>query len=173
VSVLEPRRYDAMLTSADALAWETLPRDGSRREFYLIIAIAVGLGMLLGLLPDAWTEGWRFYAIGLSFCVLGYCLWTVIRTLLAYRRARARIPAPTPLHVEQDATGFTVTTNEGSQRHRLDDIAAVLPTAVHLFLVGKDMLIILPLAAFESGEDMHQTGLAIEAALKTLDGEGD
>lgn len=173
VSRLAPRVYEAMLTSADAMAWEALPRDGSRRELFLAIGLAIVLGMALGLMPDDWTEGWRFYAIGLSFCVLGFCLWTVAKTLSAYGRARRRIPAPTPLRVTQGPDGFGVTTDQGTCHYRLAAIATVTPTATHLFLAGPEGLVILPLAAFESPEDMAATGLAIEAALAALDGEGD
>jgi len=163
------RVYSTLLTSADALAWETLPRDGRKRDFFLLIALAIVAGLALGLVPEDWTAGWRFYGVGLSFCVLGYCLWIAITTFDAYLRARRRVPGPMEVRVAQWLDRFEVTENGRTRFVALESIMAVTVTATHLFIFdGKD-LIILPVSAFDSDADMRATAAALELQLRDPD----
>lgn len=160
-----PRSFAVTLTTADALAWETLPRDGRRSDFWLLMGLAVGGGMVLGLMPDDWSGGWRFWAIGGSLCVLAFCLFVFVRTLASYLKARSRIPVSIAQDVNILSHGIEAVS--GETRHMLaqDAIGAVVATPTHLFVASRDDLIILPLAAFESPEDLQQTAIMIEAAL--------
>jgi hypothetical protein len=163
------RRYSALVTSADALAWERLPSDGRRRDLWLMIGLAVVAGVGLGMLPEPWTEGWRFYVVGLSFCVLGYCCWMAIRTLDDYLRARRRIPGPMEIAVSQWGDHFEVSADGRTRYLAREAIGAVVATDTHLFIASADDLIILPVSAFESVEDMKSTARALEDQLRDPD----
>ncbi|SFZ84919.1 hypothetical protein SAMN02983003_2284 [Devosia enhydra] len=166
----EPRSLAShTLTSADALAWETLPRDGRRSDFWLLIGLAGGGGMILGFLPDEWTDGWRFWAIGGFFCVLAFGIFVLVRTLLAYRKARRRIPVPITQTVDILPHGIAVVSGSGRRVLAREAIATVVATATHLFVAGADDLVIVPLGVFDDAADLQRTGQMIEAALRDDD----
>jgi hypothetical protein len=163
------RRYTARLTSADALVWETLPRDGRRRDLVLLIAIAAIAGLGLGMLPESWTEGWRFYAAGLCFGALGYGCWVGIRRLDAQLRAHRRIPRPVETAVAEWGDHFEIAEAGRSRFIAFETIGAVVATPAHLFVASGSDLIILPVAAFESEADMRASAEALEARLREPD----
>ncbi|MGV3650794.1 MAG: hypothetical protein ACO1OK_05175 [Devosia sp.] len=166
----EPRSLAShTLTAADALAWETLPRDNRRTDFWLLIGLAGGGGMILGIMPDEWTEGWRFWAIGGAFCVLAFGIFVLARTLHAYRKARRRIPRPISQEISILPNGIEIIGGPGQRFVAREAIVAVVLTASHVFISGADELVILPLRAFDDAQDLHQTGLMMEAALRDDD----
>ncbi len=150
---MEPlRRYEVTLSSADALAYEMLPRTYSGRKKLALVLPFFAIGAGVGLLPEAWIAGWQFYAIGAVLALGWYGLFTLMVNLRSRRRARRRFPRPVTLTIA-DHGGHLEVTGDGQPRlYAFELFNAVIRAERHLFLPAGDDVVILPRNVFEPGE---------------------
>ena len=143
--------YRFTLTAADALAWETRPRQfGLWGKLGYVAPLLLG-GIGIGLLPLEWTAGWRLIAIGLGLVAVVYLGWTVVINLLADRRARRRYPVPTEMVVEDWVDHLAVTENGREDFIAPETIGALIRAKEHLLITSGRHLLIMPRRAFEGG----------------------
>lgn len=145
------------LTTSDALAYESLPREivGWRRWSFLIWLAAAG--MALALLPGEWVGpegGPRFWVALVLLLGAFWALAVLVMTLNTHRRARRRVPAPTAVAVKQWGDGLEVAEAGRTFTVPYDTIADVAATTGHVFVSAPPLAIIIPVAAFPSAEDM-------------------
>ncbi|HQZ11468.1 MAG TPA: hypothetical protein PK286_01165 [Devosia sp.] len=153
------------LTSADALAYEALPREmtGWRKWAFLLWLAAAGV--VLALLPRDWVGpeyGWRFW---LALAVLFAAFWgiaTLVMTLNVQRRARHRIPAARAVELTRRGNRLEITDAGRSYAVTYDAIADVTEAGDHLFITAPPEVIIVPLRAFESREQMSGFGREVD-----------
>lgn len=143
--------YRFTLTADDAMAWETRPQEFGRggKLGFLLPLLLVGAG--IGLLPPAWTAGWRLFVIGLGLVAVVYLGWTAALNFLAYRRARRRYPVPTEMVVEDWVEHLAVTENGREEFIAPETIGALIRTKEHLLITSGRHLVIMPRRAFEDG----------------------
>jgi len=151
------------LTRADALAYESSrPRTGWRHWAFLIW---LGLGGIwVGLLPEAWKEGWRFWVIGAVAIGAHYLVATAVLTILTHTRAARRVRVP--VEVELEEWGDHLTMQRGDQHIvvALETIAATALTPTHLFIHVPPEVLIVPRSAFPDSEDAATLAARIEDA---------
>lgn len=140
------------LSAADALAWERLPRDLSRTQ-----QLAFGLVLVLGcggfaLLPHRWVEGWKFYAWLVSVALFAYVGTRLLFDLIAIYRSRQRFPQPVIVTFEDWHDHFVWRQDGRSRRVPLDQVQNVIRSTDHVFVPTEAQLLILPRAAFATGE---------------------
>lgn len=147
-----PGRYAFMLTRADALAYETLPREimGWRR---ILLFLWVGSGgMVVAILPEDWVGGegsLRFWAILLACVAIQFALATAAMTAWAHVRAARRLPRPVAVtmldhvdHLEWQEQGVVSV-------FASETIGPVIRTLTHLFVHVDSRVLILPVRAFD------------------------
>lgn len=151
------QRYAFVLTRADALAYETLPRElmGWRR-ILLILWVGSG-GMVVAFLPEGWVGsegGWRFWALFLTSLAVQYGLAMVAMTASAYRRAARRMPRPSEVTMLDHFDHLEWRENGVVSVIACETIGPVIETSTHLFVHAGGRVLILPLRAFGSPSEM-------------------
>lgn len=149
-------RLHYRLTPADALAWEAIPREWSRRKLWLVLAGFGALGAVYGLLEDSLalhSLAARLPVI-LGLAALGWLALVAIGTLATRRRARRRLPVPVeavleiwPDHLAEWRDGRPAPLIVAPET-----IRQVVATPGHVFLDVPPGLLILPAAAFPEGD---------------------
>jgi hypothetical protein len=157
-----PSRYT--LTWRDALAYESLPRQGLSDRLVLFGWLGLA-GVLAVALPEALAgETWspRFWAVAAVLVFIQYLLFVVVRRAVRRARARHRYPAPVEAEIEWGGDHFALI--EGGRRRivRFEDISMMLPMASHLFMAVGDELVIVPLVAFGDEAGMAEAVEAID-----------
>lgn len=151
------------LTRADAMAYESSRRLTGWRHWAFLIWLGLG-GVWVGLLPDEWVEGWRFWVIGAVAIGAHYLVARVVLTLLSHARAARRVPAA--IAVELEEWGDHLAMQRGDQHIvvALETIAATALTPTHLFIHVPPEVLIIPRSAFQSPEDSAALAARIDAA---------
>lgn len=161
-----------MLTRADGLTFETLPREiGGWRLILLFVWVGFG-GLALAMLPEGWVGeegGWRFWVLIAASGFAQYGLAMVGMRLLGYWRAARRLWHPIAVemldhidHLEWREAGVPVFLAP-------ETINVIVTTRMHIFVCIGDRVLILPARAFASAHEM--TAFAEE--LERRRGEGD
>lgn len=151
------RRLSFMLTRADAVAHETLPREiVGWRLILLFIWIGLG-GMAVAMLPEDWVGaegGWRFWAFIAGSGFAQYGLAMVGMYLFRYWRAARRLRRPVAVemldhidHLEWREDGVPSFVSP-------ETISAIITTPAHAFLRVGGRVLILPARAFASRHEM-------------------
>ncbi|MCX5568133.1 hypothetical protein [Kaistia nematophila] len=141
-----------MLTRADALAYETLPREIMGWRRILLFLWAGSGGMAVAFLPEGWVGGegsLRFWAILLACVAIQFGLATAAMTAWAYVKAARRLPRPVAVtmldHVDrlewQEQGVISVFASE--------TIGPVIQTLTHLFVHAGGRVLILPVRTFD------------------------
>jgi hypothetical protein len=153
------------LTTADALAYEALPREMvGWRKWLLLVWLALAGGSV-AFLPTEWIGpewGWRFWLIALALVGLAYAIATVVMTLATNRRARRRIPAPAVVTLEQWGDHLALTIGERQQFVAYETIADVAIGKAHIFITAPPEGLIVPLTAFTDRDGMVAFGEDID-----------
>lgn len=153
------------LTTADALAYEALPREMvGWRKWLLLVWLAVAGGMV-AFLPAEWIGpewGWRFWLIALLLVGIAYAIATVVMTLATRRRARRRIPAPAVVTLEQWGDHLALTIGERQQFVAYETIADVAIGKAHVFVTAPPQVLIVPLTAFADRDELVAFGEDID-----------
>jgi hypothetical protein len=153
------------LTTADALAYEALPREMvGWRKWLLLVWLAVA-GGLVAFLPAEWVGpewGWRFWLAALVLVGIAYALATGAMTLATRRRARKRIPAPTVATLEQWGDHLAVTVGGRQLFVAYETIADVAIGKSHVFITAPPEALIVPLSAFADRDEMTAFGEDID-----------
>lgn len=153
------------LTTADALAYEALPREMvGWRKWLLLVWLAVAGGSV-AFLPAEWIGpewGWRFWLIALALVGLAYAIATVVMTLATRRRARRRIPAPMVATLEQWGDHLALTIGERQLFIAYETIADVAIGKAHVFVTAPPEVLIVPLTAFADRDEMRAFGEDID-----------
>ncbi|WP_439599780.1 hypothetical protein [Devosia sp.] len=149
------------LTTADALAYEALPRELiGWRKWLLLVWLAVA-GGLVAFLPVEWIGpewGWRFWLAALVLVGLAYGVATLVMTLATHRRARRRVPAPMVVTLQQWGDHLAVTTAERQLFVAYETIADVAIGKAHVFITAPPEALIVPLSAFADRDEMVAFG---------------
>lgn len=151
------RVYAYRLGFADALAWETAPRELAGWRLVAFV-VWVGLaGAVLAALPESRIgEPWslRFVILGAvaiaAFWAAAILWWNV----LARRRARRRFPAPVDATLEEWSDCLRERLPGGETVVRPADIAAVVSLPGHVVVATPERAVIVPLSAFADPDDM-------------------
>ena len=153
------------LTTADALAYEALPREMvGWRKWLLLVWLAVA-GGLVAFLPTEWVGpewGWRFWLAALVLIGIAYALAAAAMTLATRRRARKRIPAPTVATLEQWGDHLAVTVGGRQLFVAYETIADVAIGKSHVFITAPPEALIVPLSAFADRDEMTAFGEDID-----------
>lgn len=153
------------LTTADALAYETLPREMvGWRKWLLLVWLAVA-GGLVAFLPAEWVGpewGWRFWLAALVLVGIAYALAGAAMTLATRRRAGKRIPAPTVATLEQWGDHLAVTGGGRQLFIAYETIADVAIGKSHVFVTAPPVALIVPLSAFADRDEMRAFGEDID-----------
>lgn len=153
------------LTTTDALAFETLPRElVGWRKWLLLVWLAVA-GGLVAFLPAEWVGpewGWRFWLAALVLVGIAYGLATAVMTLATHRRARRRVPAPSVVTLEQWGDHLAVTIGGRQQFIAYETIADVAIGKSHVFITAPPEALIVPLSAFADRDEMTAFGEDID-----------
>ena len=153
------------LTTADALAYETLPREMvGWRKWLLLVGLAVA-GGLVAFLPTEWVGpewGWRFWLAALLLVGIAYALATAVMTFAARRRARRRVPSPSVVTLEQWGDHLAVTIGGRQQFIAYETIADVAIGKSHVFITAPPEALIVPLSAFADRDEMTAFGEDID-----------
>ncbi len=149
------------LTTADALAYEALPRELiGWRKWLLLVWLAVA-GGLVAFLPAEWVGpewGWRFWLAALVLVGLAYGVATLVMTLATRRRARRRVAAPMIATLQQWGDHLAVTTAEQQLFIAYETIADVAIGKAHVFITAPPEALIVPLSAFADRDEMMAFG---------------
>lgn len=140
------------LTRADALAWETLPREmkGLRTlAFYFWLGCS---GAALAALPQSLAGNWpslRFALMALAMLALFGAAWIALGRILSHWRAGRRVPEPQQWTLEDWPDRLVARGAGGTMSVTAADISGLLRTPSHVFvgLGGGDVLIV-PADAF-------------------------
>lgn len=153
------------LTTADALAYEAMPRELiGWRKWLLLIWLAVA-GGAVAFLPVEWIGpewGWRFWLAALLLVGIAYGLAAAVMTLATHRRARRHIPAPMVVTLEQWGDHLAVTTAERQLFVAYETIADVAIGKSHVFITAPPEALIVPLTAFPDRDEMTAFGEDID-----------
>jgi hypothetical protein len=171
-----PLRYT--LTSADALAYERLPRQLTgmqRATLYLWLVIA---GILLVALPPELVgtiASPRFWLTGAIFLIVQWFIYVGLRWWWQRSRAESRFPRPVEVELEQFDDRLLLTENGKARTIPFDEIGMMLPAANHLFLAAGRDLIIVPRRAFGDGAGMDELVARIDdhARARHVDATGE
>lgn len=145
------------LTRADALAYETLPREitGWRR---ILLFVWIGLaGAAVAQLPADWVGeegGWRFWAFMLTGSLIQYALATLAMSVQAHWRAVRRLPRPSHVEVLDHVDHFEWREGGNTIFVAPETMSAVATTPTHTFVEADRHLLILPLRAFSDKNEM-------------------
>lgn len=153
------------LTTADALAYEALPREMVGWRKWLLLVWLAAAGGSVAFLPAEWIGpewGWRFWLIALVLVGFAYAIATVVMTLATHRRARRRIPAPTVVSLEQWGDHLTAHSGERQLSIAYETIAAVTIGKAHVFITAPPEALIVPLTAFADRDEMLAFGEGID-----------
>jgi hypothetical protein len=145
------------LTPADALAYETLPREMIGWRKWALLLWLAGMGGVVAFLPHEWVGpegGWRFWVIGLALVGVAYAVATLAMTLARHARARRRVPAPVTMVVERWGDHLAIDTAGSRGFIAWETVAAVNATATHVFINAPPQVVIIPLSAFEDAQEM-------------------
>lgn len=156
-SLAPVQRYAFVLTRADALAYETLPREITGWRRFLLILWAGSGGMAVAFLPEGWVGsegGWWFWALILTSIAVQYGLAMVAMTACAHYRAAHRMPRPIEVTVLDQVDHLEWQEPGGTFVVASETIGPVIETPAHLFVHVDDRVLILPLRAFGSGVEM-------------------
>lgn len=151
------RHLSFMLTRADALAYETLPREiGGWRLILLFVWVGLG-GMAVAMLPEGWVGeegGWRFWAFIAASGFAQYGLAMVVMHLYAHWRAARRLRHPIAVEVLDHVDHLEWRENGVPVFVAPETINAIIKTPTHVFICVSGRVLILPTRAFGSGHDM-------------------
>lgn len=146
-----------MLTRADALAYEMLPREiGGWRLILLFVWIGFG-GMVVAMLPEDWVGeegGWRFWLFIAASSVAQYGSAMVVMYMFRYWRAVRRLGHPIAVemldHIDQ------LEWREGGVPFFVapETISAIIAAPAHAFVCVGRRVLILPARAFGSRREM-------------------
>ena len=164
----EPRPLHVLsftLTRADALAFETLPREIQGWRLALLI-VWIGLaGAAVSLLPPDWVSeenGWLFWAWMAGLGLIQYGLAVFAMTLLAHRRAALRLPGPAAVELHDHVDHLEWRENGRPSYVAPETIAQVITTPRHLFVRVEGQALIVPVRAFEDADEMMAYAAALE-----------
>ncbi|MBA3446779.1 MAG: hypothetical protein H0T56_04065 [Pseudaminobacter sp.] len=129
----------------------------------LALAAWIGSGgVLIGLVPDAWTGLWRWSLTGLV--MLLWAALAILGTNVRIRRRAARRAVPSgEIVLEQWLDHLRVNVDGGARRIGLASIVKVVATTGHVFVVSDKEPLAIPRIAFDNEQDM----LSFAAALDT------
>lgn len=149
------------LTTADALAYETLPRELVGWRKWLLLVWLAAAGGVTAFLPAEWIGpewGWRFWLVALLLVGIAYGLATVVMTLATHRRARRRVPAPTVVVLEQWGDHLSASVGGRQLFIAYETIADVAIGKAHVFVTAPPEALIVPLSAFADRDEMAAFG---------------
>ena len=149
------------LTTADALAYETLPRELLGWRKWLLLLWLAAAGGVTAFLPAEWIGpewGWRFWLVALALVGLAYGFATMVMTLATHRRARRRIAAPTVATLEQWGDHLAQSIGDRQRFVAYETIAAVAIGKAHVFVTAPPEVLIVPLSAFADRDEMVAFG---------------
>ena len=153
------------LTTADALAYEALPRElVGWRKWLLLVWLAVA-GGLVAFLPAEWVGpewGWRFWLAALVLVGIAYGLATAVMTLTRHRRARRRVPASSVVTLEQWGDHLAVTIGGRQQFIAYETIADVAIGKSHVFITAPPEALIVPRSAIAERDENTAFGADID-----------
>lgn len=153
------------LTTADALAYEALPREMVGWRKWLLLVWLAAAGGMVAFLPAEWIGpewGWRFWLIALLLVGIAYAIATVVMTLATRRRARRRIPAPAVVTLEQWGDHLALTIGERQQFVAYETLADVAIGKAHVFVTAPPQVLIVPLTAFADRDELVAFGEDID-----------
>jgi hypothetical protein len=153
------------LTTADALAYEALPRELIGWRKWLLLVWLAAAGGAVAFLPVEWIGpewGWRFWLAALALVGLAYGVATLVMTLATRRRARRRVPAPMVATLQQWGDHLAVTTAERQLFVAYETIADVAIGKAHVFITAPPEALIVPLSAFADRDEMVAFGEDID-----------
>ncbi|MGE3875233.1 MAG: hypothetical protein AB7F74_19945 [Parvibaculaceae bacterium] len=151
------RRLVFTLTRADALAYETLPREiGGWRLILLFVWISFG-GMAVAMLPENWVGeegGWRFWFFIAVSGFAQYRLAMVVMRMFRFWRASRRLRHP--MAVEMLDHIHHLEWREGGVPFFVapEAINAIITTPTHAFVHVYGRILIIPARAFGSRHEM-------------------
>jgi len=151
------RAFTYTLTTADALAYECLPREMRGWRKWLLLLWLAGMGGLVAFLPVEWVGpegGWMFWVAGALLVGLGWLIATAIMTTATRRRARRRTPVAQVVTLEQWGDHLAVTVDGRQSFVAWETIAAVTLGKTHVFIDAPPQVIIVPLRAFDDSAAM-------------------
>lgn len=154
-------RLTYTLTTADALAYEKLPREMIGWRKWALLVWLGGMGGLVAFLPREWIGpegGWLFWVAGLALVGLGWLLAAALMTLNTYRRARRRIQAPQTVTLEQWGDHLAIDTDGRRSFIAYETIAAVTIGPADVFIDAPPSVLIVPLRAFPDAAAMSAFG---------------
>ena len=153
------------LTRADALAYETLPRD-IRGWRLILLLVWMGLaGAVVSQLPEDWVGEeyrWRFWAWMAAFGSVQYGVAALVMTILAHLRAARRVPRPLPIEALDHVDHLEWRDADGSIHVAPKTIAQVVATPGHLFVEVDAKVLIYPARAFAGAGEMAAFAHALE-----------
>ena len=142
--------YRYTLTSADALAWESLPREMSGRQMLVFVVALILAGGALAFLPERWTEGLLFWVWLVWVALAAYTVSTVMNRSAARARAMARFPRPTDIVIEDWDHALSVREGREERHIAFETILAVTRGKEHMFLpVDQEPPVIIPNTAMD------------------------
>jgi hypothetical protein len=144
-------------TTADALAYEAMPREMVGWRKWAFLLWLAGIGGVVAFLPVEWVGpegGLVFWVAALVLVGLGWLLATGAITLRTHSQARRRIPAPVAVTVEQWGDHLAIDTGGRRTVIAWETIAAVNVAKDHVFIDAPPAVLIVPLRAFEDGAAM-------------------
>mgnify|MGYP001049358372 CR=1 FL=1 len=153
------------LTTADALAYEVLPREmvGWRKLLFFLWLGSVGA--IIALLPPEWvgTEwGWQFWLVAIGLMGLAWLLAAAAMTVSRHLAARRRLPSPATVELKQWPDHLEIVTAGRQSFVAYETIAAVTTTPTHVFVTAPPQVVILPASAFASAAEMASFGEEID-----------
>lgn len=153
------------LTTADALAYEALPRELVGWRKWLLLVWLAAAGGLVAFLPPEWVGpewSWRFWLFALALVGLAYGLATAVMTLAMHRRARRRVPLPVAVTLEQWGDHLAARIGERQLFIAYETIADVAIGKAHVFITAPPEALIVSLAAFTDRAGMVSFGEAVD-----------
>jgi len=153
------------LTPADALAYETLPRERTGWRSAVRLVWLGGCGGLVAFVPADWTGpewGWRFWLIALLFVGIAYIAALLAMRLAAEARAHHRIAAPVEVTLKQWDDHLAVRLGGISSIIAYEAIAGVSIGREHVFVVAPPLVLIVPRLAFADPLQMRAFGEEID-----------
>jgi hypothetical protein len=159
-------RLDYQLGFADALAYESRPRElrGWRKLVFFVWIALAGAGV--ALLPEGWTSGegdWRFWFYGLGFASILYGIAVVVMTFHDRLRAQRRLPRPVDVVLEQWGDHLAVTENGGMRFIAFETISTAYASVSHAIIVVENDVVIVPRRAFAEPGDMEAFAAFLDA----------
>lgn len=163
--------YRFTLTSADALAWETLPREMSNTQKLVFVVTLVAAGGGLALVPERWTEGVLYWVWLVWVALAAYTVSTVMNRSAQRARAIARFPRPTDVVIEAWDNALSVREGRDERHIGFGTILAVTRGKEHLFLpVDGEPPVIIPNRALDRAS---RDSLAARIILAIRHADGD